>query len=386
MADPDYRNLITFVRAGKESVEKSSKTEISVESSLTGDDAKSFYESVIKNEGYEVNNQKSPRNRKIQESSTNSVRQSVVRCESLGKKDSLSTSKKLNSKETIYIDQCPKIKENKEASSCYRTLRSSDTHKLQQSYGNELLKFAEHGNMNELLKLIKRGTDINYADAYGWTALMCSSMAGHADVIEYLLKHGADRNIVNNQGKTALDLAKDVGAMQVIDLFEQSDRRLMKKKSDKKKTRRVYCEICKYEYTESDDKYKSHLSSTVHLFNMKLKPKPDPFLISETNVGYKMMRKSGWDGEKGLGPEGKGHRYPIRTTLKRDRSCLGSEESKSKAKITHYGPNDTKAVKSYQKNPQRIISAKTVSKREHLRKERRAKAWERNLRCEMNMD
>jgi hypothetical protein len=36
-----------------------------------------------------------------------------------------------------------------------------------------------------------------------------------------------------------------------------------------------------------------------------------------------MMLRSGWDGRKGLGPEGQGQRYPVKTILKKDRKCLG---------------------------------------------------------------
>jgi hypothetical protein len=44
-----------------------------------------------------------------------------------------------------------------------------------------------------------------------------------------------------------------------------------------------------------------------------------------------MMLRSGWDGRKGLGPEGHGQRYPVKTILKKDRKCLGSlKEEKPK--------------------------------------------------------
>ena len=155
---------------------------------------------------------------------------------------------------------------------------------------------------------------------------------------------------------------------------------------NKKRSEKIFCEICKCEFIRSSPEDRTHYSSTVHLFNLKLEPKSDPFMISEANVGYQMMRQSGWDGERGLGPEGQGQKYPVRTTLKTDRSCLGSTERKSKAKVTHYGPNDPNAVNSYQRISQRVMSVRTVSRRERQRKEKKAKEWEKNLRWEMNMD
>ena len=361
MADPEYQSLISFVPAGKEPREETFVTDRAFKSSLTGEDAKSFYESLIENKPTGVNKVNSTRNRKVQPSR-------------LIHQDTASECRKHRPPER-HVERSRKLKSENEKS-------KSESDKLLLRNGNELLKCAEHGNLMELQRGIKEGIDINYIDAFGWTALMCASVARHADIVEELLKHGANRNLMNNQGKTALQLANDIGAIEIVHLIKQQREKEKKKRNRKKKVETMYCETCKQDYTE----YKSHLSSTVHLFNMKFEPKPDPFLIPESNVGYKMMRLSGWDGEKGLGPEGQGLKYPVRTTLKRDRSCLGSEESKSKARITHYGPNDMAAVKSYRKNPQRLISARTISKRERLKKEKKAKEWERKLRFEMNMD
>jgi hypothetical protein len=63
------------------------------------------------------------------------------------------------------------------------------------------------------------------------------------------------------------------------------------------------------------------------------------------------MLRSGWDGRKGLGPEGQGQRYPVKTILKKDRKCLGSLKEE-KPKITHFNANEKKAI---QRNPERKL-------------------------------
>lgn len=50
--------------------------------------------------------------------------------------------------------------------------------------------------------------------------------------------------------------------------------------------------------------------------------------------------------ERGLGKEGQGKQYPIKTVLKRDRQGLGLEENKRKAKISHFEALDERAVET----------------------------------------
>lgn len=372
MTNLEYKNLIRFVKEGKEE-EVAKKKEIA-ETNLDGNEVKAFYEQLIQTDSNKANIKVS-RGRKRRHESKPEDSQT----EALGS----SKSKKSKSKQGDF-EKKGKEKESRETYDTEDYI--SDT---LSRLGNQFLKHAEQGNLHEMKKLSRQGVNVNHSDAYGWTALMCAAVAGHVELVEYLLKHGAQKSLVNNQGKTAAQLAEGVGAIRVVEVIEAFGMRQKKGRIDKcskKLSEKVYCEICKCEFVRSSPEDKSHYSSTVHLFNRKLEPKPDPFMISEANVGYKMMRQSGWDGERGLGPEGQGHKYPIRTTLKTDRSCLGLTKHKSKAKVTHYGPNDPDAVESYQRISQRVMSVRTVSRREKQRKEKKAKNWEKNLRIEMNMD
>ena len=87
----------------------------------------------------------------------------------------------------------------------------------------------------------------------------------------------------------------------------------------------------------------------------------------------------------GLGPEGEGRKFPIKTVLKRDRYGLGNEMS-SKARVTHFAPNDQDAVKIKKERNKdgRKETKRTLSKKQKRLKESKEKAWERNMRIYMN--
>ena len=45
--------------------------------------------------------------------------------------------------------------------------------------------------------------------------------------------------------------------------------------------------------------------------------------FNESNIGFKMLMKAGWDGVSGLGRNGHGRRSPVKTVVKNDRKGLG---------------------------------------------------------------
>jgi hypothetical protein len=59
--------------------------------------------------------------------------------------------------------------------------------------------------------------------------------------------------------------------------------------------------------------------------------------IPASNRGYQILVKGGWDREKGLGADGSGHKFPLKTVMKRDRAGLGGS-TKEKARVTHFTP------------------------------------------------
>ena len=90
----------------------------------------------------------------------------------------------------------------------------------------------------------------------------------------------------------------------------------------------------------------SHKAGITHQLSLQREDggKKNPgFLISETNAGFQMMRKNGWDGVSGLGQGGGGKLFPIKTAFKQDRKGL-EVGSRKQMRITHFGANDARSV------------------------------------------
>eukprot|EP00053_Salpingoeca_punica_P015577 m.143882 g.143882 ORF g.143882 m.143882 type:complete len:515 (+) comp16752_c0_seq1:105-1649(+) len=85
-----------------------------------------------------------------------------------------------------------------------------------------------------------------------------------------------------------------------------------------------FCEVCQARVREEPG---SHNTSILHNLNCQRPVKADPFLLPSSNKGYQLMVRTGWDEERGLGPEGRhGRLYPVKTVLKRDRLGIGYAE------------------------------------------------------------
>ncbi|HEU4836428.1 MAG TPA: ankyrin repeat domain-containing protein [Pyrinomonadaceae bacterium] len=81
---------------------------------------------------------------------------------------------------------------------------------------SELLRTAESGDVNELLRLLPRVGDINARNRYGTTALMKAAFFGHEPVVRVLLERGADPNLIRNDRFTALALAAFFGHAETV--------------------------------------------------------------------------------------------------------------------------------------------------------------------------
>ncbi|HSE18063.1 MAG TPA: ankyrin repeat domain-containing protein [Pyrinomonadaceae bacterium] len=80
----------------------------------------------------------------------------------------------------------------------------------------ELLRVAEGGDVDELLRLLPRVGDINARNRHGMTALMKAAFFGHEPVLRVLLEHGADPNVARNDRFTALALAAFFGHSEAV--------------------------------------------------------------------------------------------------------------------------------------------------------------------------
>ncbi|XP_068779996.1 G patch domain and ankyrin repeat-containing protein 1 isoform X2 [Struthio camelus] len=185
--------------------------------------------------------------------------------------------------------------------------------------GNALLKAAQDGDLGTLRRLLeKEGCDVNYRDGFAWTALMPAP------------------------------------------------------------AERRFCGVCGTHYAE--ESAAQHERSTAHLLSRGDPPPPARYHIPETNVGFRLLVKGGWDGRAGLGPAGDGRRFPVQTLLKRDHRGLGCP-SDLRPRVTHFEARDAAAVAEPPKP--RAERAGAAGKRQAQRREAAARAWERDLRAYM---
>ena len=247
---------------------------------------------------------------------------------------------------------------------------------------NRFLHCAQDGLLKELCKLVEDGVNVNVHDAYGWTALMCASHTGHLPVVRYLLDRGARLTARDSEGRTSVDIARVANQHHLVKYYEN-----MEQDSDSHhqvnhaECSAFYCEICQAEF--KDTPLDVHKTSTVHLFNSRLPRKPTTYFLPENNKGFQMMLRAGWDKEKGLGSNEQGHKYPVKTVLKRNRQGLGTEAD-TKARVTHFGANDREAVKEC--TVKRKMKATTLNARVRERTLTKDKRKERSFRMAFSMD
>ncbi|XP_078609968.1 G patch domain and ankyrin repeat-containing protein 1-like isoform X2 [Branchiostoma floridae x Branchiostoma japonicum] len=285
-----------------------------------------------------------------------------------------------------------------------KQLANSSRHHENTSKGKEpvttttvsaFLRFAQDGDLEGVEKCLSLGgVDKNATDAFNWTALMCASFAGHRSVVRCLLEHGAEwRERIDSRGRNSLDLARKAGHRKIVDLFQEFsnnggflDNAAVATDAQGETNRDqngYFCEVCQQEFKETSQE--DHEHSTVHLFNCKHAPASTMYFLPESNRGFQMMLREGWDKEEGLGRDGrKGQKFPVKTVLKRDRTGLGARQD-YRAKVTHFSSRDTKAVKRPRESEKKMRKG-TLSRRERAAKERKEKQWERNFRASFNTD
>lgn len=234
---------------------------------------------------------------------------------------------------------------------------------------------AQNGSVEGVKYHLSNRCSVDIQDMYGWTPLMCATFEGHYSVADYLIKQGANLDLKNKQGLTALDIALSKNNVQLIDLLNNR----VKEESHDIEDYEIqevekYCDLCNSSFTESTVK---HNRSIAHLFadSSHSESVSTYYHIPEDNKGFQIMLKKGWDKNKGLGADAKGRKFPIKTVLKTDRSCIGGR--KEVPKVTHFGAKDGRAVR---RNIQPTLNLKRETK---LNKHRMKKLQERNRRVEI---
>ncbi|XP_050481893.1 G patch domain and ankyrin repeat-containing protein 1 homolog isoform X2 [Bombus huntii] len=247
---------------------------------------------------------------------------------------------------------------------------------------NAILKAVEQKDLKFLSKYVT-WENVNLTDDFGWTPLMSAAYCGHLDVIEFLLNLGANRKARERSGLTAAQLALKKNYLNIVALLKKKSEPTPNKtlpetvtnasgtnidvplqirselvghlnnctdiihegNDDRKECSSegtgFYCKICKVNFYQTT--WKKHETSTLHIFNSKPKLTNIMYGISKQNKGYQMLLNYGWDEQGGLGPTGKGMKYPIKTCLKSDRKGIGQSNEKEYRALKHIQQVEEKA-------------------------------------------
>lgn len=191
----------------------------------------------------------------------------------------------------------------------------------------DLFIAAQNNDVGTLVSVLDKFPDkLNTTDEFGWSLLMIACQANSVDTVKELLKRNADTSIRDKAGNSVLTLVIRNRNLVLVDLFLNKEKSKRPKTFKREKIKREFlCEICNRVFDDRDD----HLSSTVHNMDASKRNKCRPcYKIPASNKGYQIMVKGGWDRSNGLGPDGTGNLYPIRTIQKLDKKGLGLEKLK----------------------------------------------------------
>lgn len=250
---------------------------------------------------------------------------------------------------------------------------------------NKLFKAATDNDVATIEQMILNNRSVNVTDQFGWSALMMAACEGHIDATKVLIRRGAKIKTQNKQNDSALSLAEKKNHTHIVDylhaelefqsnnticLSSDDDTDALEDLSAKNELKTFFCDICNQNFSQSTQC--SHIASTVHRFNRKDSQNVSRhFGIPESNKGFKMLLQQGWNRESGLGADSDGIIYPIKTSLRKPRSGLGTQQPK-KPRVTHFEAFDSSAIKSRKPLPSmQIVKTKRQMRAEKLNSQRK---------------
>ena len=193
------------------------KTKCDESEKMSGEEARTFYETVLSSGSSNI---------QVVDSSKACIRQHMSR-----KRESLY---KLNSSGSLDVDVKDVDNAGVDSKRCCSRTRvprqnvpSSSYHRLV----NQFLKNAQEGRLRQVQELLSdQSIDINVCDQFLWTALMCASHSGQSHIVKYLLEKGAMwKGHKDSQGRTALDLARLAKHFDIVELLTSHNGRIKTK-------------------------------------------------------------------------------------------------------------------------------------------------------------
>ncbi|XP_048861801.1 protein phosphatase 1 regulatory subunit 12A isoform X5 [Brienomyrus brachyistius] len=71
-------------------------------------------------------------------------------------------------------------------------------------------------NVDMVMFLVQNGANINQPDNEGWIPLHAAASCGYMDIAKYLISHGANVGVVNSEGDTPLDIAEEEAMEELL--------------------------------------------------------------------------------------------------------------------------------------------------------------------------
>lgn len=257
-----------------------------------------------------------------------------------------------------------------------RATRQNKTAKNKTFNINELMKAVENNDLKVVTSILELNKEhINSTDQYGWSPLMSACCAGNKQMVELLLQWEPDLSLKDKSGNSCKTLAKANKRTEIVKMLEFYVDKLnipisgkcSKSLKEPSEPTYFYCDMCKQKIENTP--FKKHAASLLHNFNSQSKHRvPTMYGIPESNKGFQMLMRSGWNKEKGLGPSGEGHKFPPKSVLKQDRTGLGAKQYK--ARVTHTPEDLRKEAKPKNTFKKQLSTSKQKERRQerHIRR------------------
>lgn len=79
-----------------------------------------------------------------------------------------------------------------------------------------LVRAAQRGNLDKVMKHLGKGANVNARDGYGRTALMEACREGNIEIVKILPDHGAKVRLHSKSGQTAMSYAENRDILELL--------------------------------------------------------------------------------------------------------------------------------------------------------------------------